>query len=385
MFMRQPQQETIINKRKGRHEDDHANHSWKIAYADFTTAMMAFFIVLWLIAVTSKSQRDGLADFFNPVSVSRSHSGANGVLSGRSVDEGEHSLVSPSASGVLATPVSSPPVESKIGTQERAPFLVGQIGEPTQGGAQSEGGQDRLSDEDGPSGWDGASQEEDRRGRVVQRGPSTESALESSFGASDIPGAGSASGISGVENVVSTLFQNIVSDPTLVDVLDAVNVAYTPDGVEIEVKDQEEYFALFERGGARLNPRARRIIAIIAEALKEVPNPVSIEGHTDATRYRPGATYTNWELSADRANAARRALIQDGVAEDRIARIEGKAATEPKIVEDTRDPRNRRIVFTLLGAQPGSPGLPSSPSASAQVGSEGPARSSAELLDLLPR
>lgn len=362
----------IIVKGGKHHEDDHGNHSWKIAYADFTTAMMAFFLVMWLIAVTSQSQRDGLADFFNPVSISQSHSGADGVLSGRSVDE-DGSLISPSASGLRAVPVSSPPVESQIGTQERAPFLVGQIGDPIQGGMADGAGEDALSEEDGPSGWDGSSLNEDGTLRVRSGQGDRRGGVDGDGrgrGASDAPGQGDLQTIAGA---VQAIYADIAGDPDLASLLGAIDVAVTPIGVEIQIQDQD-YFAMFPRGGTTLEPRALALIAEIAQGLEGIPNQVSITGHTDATTYPAGASYSNWELSADRANAARRALIANGVTVDRVSRVEGLAATKP-LVDDPEDPRNRRVVFTVL-SQPGA-----SPAFEASVGEGAQAPDALDLFD----
>ena len=101
-------------------------------------------------------------------------------------------------------------------------------------------------------------------------------------------------------------------------------------------------------------PRTRQLLTLVSKVVEKLPNKIALAGHTDATPYRPGAVYTNWELSADRANASRRVMEEAGVQPQRIARVAGKAATEPLVPKDPADPKNRRITILLLREAPAS-------------------------------
>ncbi len=114
---------------------------------------------------------------------------------------------------------------------------------------------------------------------------------------------------------------------------------------------------MFATGSAALQPYARDLLAAIAETLHGMPNRVAITGHTDATPYAGGeGGYSNWELSADRANAARRALIAAGIDEDMVARVQGMASSQLLEPDYPYDPANRRISILLLRQAPGTPG-----------------------------
>jgi chemotaxis protein MotB len=121
----------------------------------------------------------------------------------------------------------------------------------------------------------------------------------------------------------------------------------TPEGLRIQLIDQERN-AMFASGSAAPVEATRRLLATVARIVQNLPNPIAITGHTDASPFPRGAQYTNWELSADRANAARRALLDNGMSQARIARVIGRADTEPFIADNPSDPRNRRISIVLL-------------------------------------
>lgn len=116
----------------------------------------------------------------------------------------------------------------------------------------------------------------------------------------------------------------------------------TPEGLRIElIEDKNGTF--FQSGGARLSDNGQELLALLAGQLKTLPNNLLIEGHTDATQYSRDASYTNWELSADRANSARRLLQQDGVRFDQVTQVRGYADQFLRVKNDPFDPSNRRI------------------------------------------
>src|SRR3546814_243353 len=130
----------------------------------------------------------------------------------------------------------------------------------------------------------------------------------------------------------------------------------TPEGLRIQIVDQER-FSMFPNGSAEMYDKTRQLLGLVAQAVAQLPQKLSIAGHTDSTPYVTGAKYDNWELSTDRANASRRALVAAGVAPDRIATVVGKAETDPLFPEESASPRNRRISIVLLREAPLAPGI----------------------------
>ena len=128
--------------------------------------------------------------------------------------------------------------------------------------------------------------------------------------------------------------------------LEQITMKLTPAGLVIEIADADGE-PLFSSGSARPSPRLADLVAIVAPVINELENAVEVVGHTDGAKFGPNSTYTNWDLSSDRANAARRVLDQLGVKDDRIARVAGAADRNP-ISDDPLAPQNRRIAITLL-------------------------------------
>ncbi|CCG07484.1 OmpA family protein [Pararhodospirillum photometricum] len=157
--------------------------------------------------------------------------------------------------------------------------------------------------------------------------------------------------------------------PALKALADSLLVDNTPEGLRIQIVDQDGV-SMFPSGSSRLLPHTRELMGLVSKSIADLPNQVAIAGHTDATPYADPSGYGNWELSADRALASRRALLATGLGESRINRVEGKADTEPLLPEDKANARNRRITITLLrdrelykdngpGAAPSGAGAPS--------------------------
>lgn len=270
--------------------DDGANSGiWKMVYADFTTAMMAFFLILWLANTASDAERDLLADYFNPISISRDKSGTQGVLSGKAND----------ASGVQ--------------TNDRA-----ESEEPLPMGAAME-----VMTETGPSKLEDIS---------VGTGES---------GADD--------GLAALEQKLRVALEQRVDPLGLNDV---VYVERIDDAVLIQIHD-DRAFAMFDVGQARMTPEAEQLFKVLGEVLRTVPNVVRIAGHTDASGFRNG-NRGNWELSADRANSARRVMEAAGLQEDRIEAVEGRGSNDLFVPARPEDPRNRRITVSVHANVAGS-------------------------------
>lgn len=282
------QQPIIVKKIKG-HGHGHHGGAWKVAYADFVTAMMAFFLLLWLLSVTTEVQKNGISDYFtsSPM-VTRSEDGAGGLLGGTTV----------SPDGAMTSTVQ--PLVERPKTQDPA-LKPGSI--PVQE-------EQNISDK--------RFIEEQRKREQEQ-----------------------------FEKTAQSIKEAIESNPQIADMVEAMRIDQTTEGLRIQILEQQDK-PLFASGSATLLPHTKKLMRQVSEIIQELPNEISIRGHTDSVPYGPGASYTNWELSADRANASRRALENAGMPAVRINNVLGKAASDPLIEDDPRDGRNRRISIIVL-------------------------------------
>ncbi len=294
--------------RKVVEEGGHGHHggAWKVAYADFVTAMMAFFLLLWLISSASEETLEGLSEYFSESTVNiGSPGGSGGLLDGVTVTPGQ-------------TPAQAPidPFEMSIRvptTEEEPPGFELDLGSLDGVEGEDAEGEDEL-----------LAAERERRERE------------------------------NFEHAKAAILNTIASTPELEKYKDQLIIDETPEGLRIQLIDRE-HSAMFPAGGARMYPHTRKLLKLVAEAIRGLPNKISIRGHTDATPFAAGSGYDNWKLSSDRANATREELIEYGLAPQRIAEVVGKADTEPFVTEDPRDPRNRRISIVLLHAGSGVP------------------------------
>jgi chemotaxis protein MotB len=324
----------IIIKRvkKGGHIPHHGG-AWKVAYADFVTAMMAFFLLLWLLNAVTEEQLTGIADYFAPTTVSKSASGAGGMLGGQTVGQGAMSSQGTTPSFSLALP---PPTVGSGGDALTDAKEGGEEGQgPGQGGeyAGQQGAESgKKSDKDAMG------REKAQAFSEQQLMAATEKREEQQF-----------------QKAQEALKQAINSIPELKKLANSLMVDNTPEGLRIQIVDQEG-LAMFPSGSPDMYGHTRALLDMVARVIKQLPEKVSIAGHTDSTPFAGQTSYGNWELSADRALATRRALLQSGVPEERVDRVVGKADTEPLAdAKSAADPRNRRITIVLLrNAPPGA-------------------------------
>ncbi len=289
-------------KRVEAHADEAHGGVWKMVYADFMTAMMAFFLVLWLATTASQAQRDLLADYFNPVAISRSNSGADGALDGRSVDT-IGALSSPAAPQERAFPVASPPVIAELGQSDAPPTT------------------------------------KETRPNTDQKRPA---------------GGEDAASKRAFDQVEERIRESLATDPRLTGLARAVVFQRRIDGLYIQLTETEAY-EMFRPGSDLLTDRASSLLRAVGGALHLTPHKVRISGHTDASPYkRANDDFANWTLSSLRANAARTALSAAGVPNERIDGVEGLADTDPLNSDDLTDPVNRRITIAVLRKVPAS-------------------------------
>jgi len=279
-------QPIIIKKVK---KGGHAHHggAWKVAYADFVTAMMAFFLLLWLLNAVTDEQLEGISNYFAPASIAKTTSGSGGLLAGKTLGE----------AGVQARPSSAPSV-----TMDLPP--------PKAGEGSSE------SEDDAPA---GETSEEMLRKLEEQQ----------------------------FEDATEALQKALQSVPNLRQLSESLMVDNTPEGLRIQIVDQDG-LAMFPSGGSDMYLHTKKLLELVSKAIKLMPQDIAISGHTDAVKFIDKHGYGNWELSSDRANAARRQLLHYGVPESRMARVVGKAATEPLLPDDPENARNRRLSIILL-------------------------------------
>jgi chemotaxis protein MotB len=310
----------IIKKIKRPKSEAHHGGAWKVAYADFVTAMMSFFLLLWLLNVTTDIQKRGIADYFDPTIASKSQSGAGGVLGGLSMGPpGAQDVSASPPSFQLAVAALRQPDEGEEGD------LAGSSG---QGDAGDKVGGATASNQTGGATANAKKPVEQMTEMELQK--RIEQREEKQFAAAEF-----------------ALRQAIQDVPELKNLSDNLIIDRTPEGLRIQIVDQEKR-SMFPLGSAQMADSAQKLMALVALVVQKLPNKVSITGHTDAAPYAFGRYYTNWELSADRANASRRELVSDGVSADRIEKVVGLADRDPLVPEDPRAPRNRRISIVLL-------------------------------------
>ena len=266
MAIRQP---IIIIKKKGGHGGHHGG-AWKVAYADFVTAMMALFIVLWLLNSSVKVKK-AVAGYFNDPRSSHKETGSD-----------------------------------KVGNDDSIPI-------------------DKQS----------------------------------------------------VQKLKEQIQKAIKSQPDLEKLAKQIEITITPEGLRIElIEDKNGTF--FQSGSAKLSETGQELLGMLAGQLKPLPNHLLLEGHTDAQPYSTDNGYTNWELSADRANSARRLLQQDGVGTSQISQVRGYADQLLRVKNDPLDPTNRRISLIVQWVE-----VPA-PAGTAEGGKEGAGKEPAKAASPAP-
>lgn len=264
----------------------HAHHggAWKIAYADFVTAMMAFFLLMWLISMTTQEQKIGLAEYFAPEAVSPSTSGAGGVLMGTALD--------------------------KSGNKPSVP---------------RDAARDTAGQEEGARRTRSGSADD----REVSRSQAHHSAAAS-------------------------LRQALQNMPEIAEVSRNIVIEPTKEGLNVSLVD-EYGRAMFPEGSVDPYERTRRVLEALAPALRRMPNPLAVTGHTAAARPGSAQAVDSWKLTAGRALAVREILSGAGLPNDRFASVAGRADTEPVFPDNPYLPPNRRVTITLLNAEPPLP------------------------------
>ncbi len=259
----------------------HAVHggAWKIAYADFVTAMMAFFLLMWLLGSTSEGDKKGISDYFqSPMKVAM-QGGSGAGASASVINGGGNDLTQ-----------SSGQTKRGDGADKRAKRMSG----------------------------------DQKKSEAAKRDAKMLAALSAKIAAA------------------------ISSNPKMNEFASQIRLEITPDGLQIQIVDDQKR-PMFDSGSAALKPYMRDILREIGTALLDVENKISLDGHTDRSAYgNAGKGYSNWELSADRANASRRELANAGMPEDKLARVVGMASSLLLDPTDPLSPSNRRISILVM-------------------------------------
>ncbi|MDO9013142.1 MAG: flagellar motor protein MotB [Gallionella sp.] len=272
----------IVIKRIKKVAAGHHGGAWKIAYADFVTAMMAFFLLMWLLGSTAKGDLKGISEYFKtPLKVALS--GGTGSGDSSSIIKGGGQDLTRSSGQVKSGEL---PAEKRVINMK-------------------------------------AAQQEFLR---VERAKELEKLKE----------------------LKSNIEKAIESSVKLKQFKSQILLDITSEGLRIQIVDEKNR-PMFRSGSAQLEPYTREILHAIGQTLNDVPNKVSISGHTDAALYGGGNRgYSNWELSADRANASRRELISGGMADEKIVRVVGLSSAVLFNKEDAMSPVNRRISLIVM-------------------------------------
>ncbi|NDY89922.1 flagellar motor protein MotB [Ideonella livida] len=273
-------QPIIVKKVK---KGGHGAHggAWKIAYADFVTAMMAFFLLMWLLGSTTEGDKKGLQDFFaSPLKVA--------MMGGSGSGDASHVV---------------------------------------KGGGEDltrQGGQVKKGDIDSP---------------------------RKTFNLKALKAEHARAETQRLQALQSEIENEIANNAKLKGLSSQIRLDMTRDGLRIQIVDDQSR-PMFDSGSAVVKPYMRELLQSIGDVLGEVTNLITLEGHTDATPFPGGDRgYSNWELSADRANASRRELMAGGLAENRILRVQGLASSQPFEKNEPGSPLNRRISIIVMNRE----------------------------------
>ena len=328
----------------------HAHHggAWKIAYADFVTAMMAFFLLLWLLNAVTEQQLKGISEYFAPLSASRTDGGSGLTHGGTDMTSSSGSLGARSSIG----PISAPPPtigeadgEDKSTAAPTDPTLVAKS-PGTDGVDRGMGpGDTQVKPEPTPEPetQDGQkAQPAEPPVKVVQQTTPrdiTEAQLKEALARQEQDR---------FQKAKEALERAMVSIPEMQKFRGNLLVDNTEEGLRIQLLDQAG-LSMFPSGQSSMYGHTRSMLELVARIINQMPasQKISISGHTDATPFAD-KRYTNWELSLERALAARRVLMMAGVTESRIDRVVGRADQDPIVPEDRFAPQNRRISIVLL-------------------------------------
>lgn len=300
----------IFIKRINKIVGGHHGGAWKVAYADFVTAMMAFFLLLWLLATTTPEQRDGIAEYFTPT-VGLKDSRGIGFEGGLTPNEKGTSRTSLAQPGLVAGQVPQGPIPKP--PEEHEPKL--------------EDAENSASSMVLPEGVKSERQEDTAKAKEKQAKDEKEQEA--------------------MKKVQEDIQRMLDENAELRQLRKNVIITNTPEGLKIDVIDDPEK-PLFVSGTATMTDIGRKMFTSLSNVITRTRNQLAITGHLESAAYPAGAIYTGWELSADRANATRRFVTESLHDPRRVAKVVGMADRDLLLPKEPQSPRNRRISLTLL-------------------------------------
>jgi len=293
-------------------EDGHGGAhggAWKIALADIMTAMMAFFLLMWLLGASNEDKRKSVAEYFRPSSHSQivfgELAGSNGLFGGTSIID-----------------------------PEGFPFTAKQTALLERLTPQAQGG---------PASDFGSSKEDNNREGPAEDAPTGQGGKDGKDG----KGGKQAEDQENFDKVEKDLKKKLSENKQLQRLQEQVSITRDKDGLKIEVIDKAD-FAMFNLGTSEMTGRAATLIREVANSVKGMPNKIAIRGHTDSLGFTPDSIRNNWTLSTERADSTRQIMQGAGINASRFSRIEGVADTAPFVPANPADPRNRRVSITVL-------------------------------------
>jgi chemotaxis protein MotB len=291
----------------------HHGGAWKVAYADFVTAMMAFFLLMWLLNATTEAQKRGLADYFAPtVTNVKGSSGSGQPFAGKSpFDDGP--AISDKGT-VVTMNANAPPVDVE------------------DDGSDTVVSKSVHNDAVDPAG-DAAGGRKGKTGHQDGAASAARAQEKAAFQAA-----------------AQAMQKAVAADPALIPLAKQFSIDLTPQGLLIQIRDEDKR-PMFGSGSADPNPQTQKLLARLAPILAKLPEPVSVAGYTDAAPYA-GTGMSNWDLSTQRANATRRVLSEQGVPDARIRDVTGHADRDLLLPADPLNAANRRIAILLLRTAP---------------------------------
>lgn len=328
--------EVIIIKRETVEGGGHHGGAWKVAYADFVTAMMAFFLLMWLLNATTEEQRKGLADYFSPSNLmSHNSSGTGQPFGGRTAFE-DGALVSDRGS-VEITDGNRPPPDVSARRDIKVAADTDHPGTKDPAAPSA--------DDPDPAAPDPAVTDPSPFGQIGRAERTAQDGIRTPTQA-EVEAEKVRQEKAAFEKAADEIRAAVRDDPALADLAKQLSIDMTPEGLRIQIMDEIKQ-PMFASGSAVPNERALDLLRKVVPFLQKLPEGISIAGYTDATPYA-GAGKTNWELSSERANATRRLLTDAGLTDSRVHTVTGHADRDPLLPADPLAAANRRIAIVVL-------------------------------------
>jgi chemotaxis protein MotB len=344
----------IIIKREEVVEGGHHGGAWKVAYADFVTAMMAFFLLMWLLNATTDEQRRGLADYFSPLNtLARGASGSGQPFGGKTPFETGELVSDRGSLSVVVGRANEQASDDTVLETSMSHRLSVAKDEDGEGGGTGQPGAPRLGSKP-------LAAEKSAADPALKISPD---AQVMAMVGNKTPGAAAIRAKATADEAALAAEQDrrermafaqaaqqiheaVRGDKLLETVAQQLSIDITPEGLRIQLLDEDRR-PMFALGSTTMNERAKLLLQKVTPALLNLSEPIAIAGHTDSTPFRTGDK-SNWELSSERANVTRRILIEAGLPDGRIRSITGNADRDLLLPADAMAAANRRIAIVVL-------------------------------------